>query len=231
MQKTLVAATVVALIGVAGAANAADVYTSGGLKDGPIFTPATAWTGFYVGLGVGGGIAESDVKINRVDVDSLAGDNILGRAQIGYDRQLGSHYLIGAFFDYDFTDISSKISSPGRSDKIDLTDSWTAGGRIGYLFYPNVLTYVAAGYTEAHFDLPSRFNNNTFSGYTLASGIELPLTGGWFAKGEYRFTQFDKQTIFNSARTTVTDEPRENSIVASIVYKFGGLEGPLAPLK
>ncbi len=62
MQKTLVAATVVALIGVAGAANAADVYTSGGLKDGPIFTPATAWTGFYVGLGVGGGIAESDVK-------------------------------------------------------------------------------------------------------------------------------------------------------------------------
>ena len=60
MQKTLVAATLAAFVGVAGAANAADIYAPGGYKDVPVVVPP-AWTGFYVGGSVGR--AWNDIKL------------------------------------------------------------------------------------------------------------------------------------------------------------------------
>ena len=120
MQKTLAAATVAALIGVAGAANAADVYSRGGsLKDGPIFAPASSWTGFYIGLGVGGGDIDSHVigtdnAGGRANLDGLGGDGFLGRAQVGYDYQLGSRWLAGIFFDYDLANLTSSFNSTGQ---------------------------------------------------------------------------------------------------------------------
>jgi outer membrane immunogenic protein len=235
MQKTLAAATVAALIGVAGAANAADVYSRGGsLKDGPIFAPASSWTGFYIGLGVGGGDIDShiigtDNAGGRANLDGLGGDGFLGRAQVGYDYQLGSRWLAGIFFDYDLANLTSSFNSTGQLTDVhaNLKESWTAGGRLGYLLFPNTLTYVLAGYSEARFDLSSGFNNDTFSGYTLGSGVEFQIAGNWYAKGEYRFTQYEKQTVFSNGVVTVTDEPRENTIVSSLIYKFGGFQEPL----
>ena len=32
------------------------------------------------------------------------------------------------------------------------TNTWVAGGRIGYLVNPNVLTYFSGGYTQAKFN-------------------------------------------------------------------------------
>ena len=54
MKKTLAAATIAALVGVAGAANAADLYKGGSMKDAPVFVPPPTWTGFYIGAHVGG---------------------------------------------------------------------------------------------------------------------------------------------------------------------------------
>ena len=55
MKVTTAAATVAALVGVAGAASAADLYKGGSLKDAPpAFVPPTTWTGFYIGGHVGG---------------------------------------------------------------------------------------------------------------------------------------------------------------------------------
>ena len=54
MKKTLAAATVAALVGVAGAANAADLYQGGSMKDAPVYVPPPTWTGFYIGAHVGG---------------------------------------------------------------------------------------------------------------------------------------------------------------------------------
>ena len=56
MKKTLAAATVAVLVAVAGAANAADMYSpsGGGLKD----VPPPTWNGFYIGAHVGGAWAD-----------------------------------------------------------------------------------------------------------------------------------------------------------------------------
>ncbi len=295
MQKTLVAATVAALVGVGGTAYAADVYAPGSLKDAPILvTPQTAWTGFYLGLGIGGGSVNHDLKATGAtsgdigsitsgdgdyysktttysydgsasgSLNGLGGDGIFGAVQVGYDRQLDSHFVIGGFFDYDFADISSSASgalsgdvtsttcttkgknnptttcddpvtigsgSGSASGTIKLTDMWTVGGRVGYLVQPTTLAYFLAGYSEAGFDLPRGFKSDTFSGWTVGGGLETQLTGNWFLKGEYRFTQLGKQTILNVSDDTssakITDEPTIQSARVSLVYKIGHVADPL----
>ena len=74
MKKTLAAATVAALVGVAGAANAADLYKGGSLKDAPAYVPPPTWTGFYIGAHVGGFWAD----INNHNVDDFLGTTDLG---------------------------------------------------------------------------------------------------------------------------------------------------------
>ena len=63
MKKTLLGVTIAALVGAAGAGNAADMYAPASLKDGAAFVPAPVWTGFYVGANVGS--AWSNVDLGR----------------------------------------------------------------------------------------------------------------------------------------------------------------------
>ena len=50
MQKTIFAAALAAAVGMGGA-QAADLRTTGSLKDAPVYEPAYSWTGFYFGAG------------------------------------------------------------------------------------------------------------------------------------------------------------------------------------
>ncbi len=65
MQKTLAAATIAALAGVSGAANAADLYAPApaSLKDAPIYLAST-WAGFYVGANIGATWSNIDIARN-----------------------------------------------------------------------------------------------------------------------------------------------------------------------
>ena len=62
MKKTLMAAATAALLGMGGAATAADMYHGGGLKDVPAYVPPPLWTGFYIGGHMG--IAWSQLDLN-----------------------------------------------------------------------------------------------------------------------------------------------------------------------
>ncbi len=223
MQKTLAAAALAAVLGIGGA-HAADLNSGASMKDGPFYAPAQSWTGFYLGAGGGGGATSSNLK-GVVDIanfaafagaDGLGGMGGFGTVQVGYDRQLDRRFVVGAFFDYDFASIDSKLrGSVGLGDEtyslnlpFNLTDSWTAGGRAGYLVNPSTLVYGLAGYTEAHFDLPQGAHNSDFSGWTAGAGIETGLGGPWYLKGEYRFTQLDKRTLYSGSLLAPLDEER-----------------------
>ncbi|MGO9170483.1 MAG: outer membrane protein [Rhodomicrobium sp.] len=242
MQKTLVAATLAAVLGMGGAAYAADIYTGGGLKDVPVYAPGISWTGFYLGVGGGGGATSSDLKAAAstdlasgfAEANGIGGMGGFGTVQVGYDRQLDSRFVVGAFFDYDFASIDSKLSAGisvlgtpliGVNAPFNLTDSWTVGGRVGYLIHPNTLFYGLAGYTEAHFDLPAGAQNSTFSGWTAGAGIETNLGGAWFLKGEYRYTSLDQQTLYagsfgETGHYKVTDQPDIQTGRLVLTYKF-----------
>ncbi len=224
-------------------ANAADMYVPGpagpgGYKDGPAYV-GVDWTGFYLGAGGGGGATSQDLKASETirtrtdfaEADGLGGMGGFGTVQIGYDRQFLPRWVAGVFADFDFDSIDSsfKVGGPGGTLKFpfNLTDSWTVGGRLGYLVNPNTLVYGLGGYTEAKFDLPSGTHNSTFSGFSAGAGIETSLGGPWFLKGEYRFTGLDSQTIFlknsncdGTCSFKVTDQPDVQTGRLVLTYKF-----------
>lgn len=222
----------VGVIALSATASAADMYTApagpGGYKDA--YVPALTWTGFYLGVGGGGGATSQDLtaKLNSfalAEANGIGGMGGFGTVQVGYDRQIMPRIVVGAFFDYDFDSIDSsvKLLNGAASFSFNLTDMWTVGGRIGYLVNPNTLVYALAGYTEAKFDLPAGASNNTFSGYSVGAGLETSLTGNWFLKGEYRFTSLDTQTIFEVGRRynfNVTDQPDIQTGRLVLAYKF-----------
>jgi outer membrane immunogenic protein len=229
-----------------GSAQAADLRT-GSLKDAPEYLPASTWTGFYLGVGGGGGavnntIAATDSYGSGLEFSGIGGTGGFGTVQVGYDRQLDQHFVVGVFFDYDFANIESSLSVNGYGDsaKIShtLTDSWTVGGRVGYLVNANTLVYGLAGYTEAHFDVGLPFGlsdglayNGDYSGWTAGAGIETNLGGSWFLKGEYRFTSLDEKTLLSGSygegdgTFKVTNQPDIQTGRLVLSYKLNGV-GP-----
>ena len=210
MQKTLLAATLAAILGMSGGAYAADLTAGGSMKDAPAYVPdAGIWSGFYVGAGIGGGMTNDDLKgsLTRIrqedpslEVKGLGGEGIFGTVEVGYDRQFG-RFVGGVFFDYDFSNITGdfalNLGSNTYKATWTLNDSWSAGGRVGYLVNPSTLAYFLAAYTQAEYSVPAGLQNPDREGVTLGGGLETQLGGHWFLKAEYRFTSLDSVTLYN----------------------------------
>ncbi len=246
MRKSLVAAAFAAVLGMGCPAYAADLNADGSMKDGPVYVPEMGWTGFYVGLGVGGAATDDDLKFSKtrkeydpgLEVNGLGGEGILGTVEVGYDRQFG-RFVGGVFFDYDFSHITGDIKLTGYKGSIteswDLTDSWSAGGRLGYLVNPSTLAYALAAYTEAEYSLPSGLKNPTRDGLTLGGGLETQLGGHWFLKAEYRFTGLNTVTLFDETKWGWTEKLTDQGDIQSarlvLSYKADIFGGDVTPLK
>jgi outer membrane immunogenic protein len=166
----------------------------------PISTTET-WSGFSLGVGGGVGFLNADVssKASRTDnVTACSGDpatclgyvsinqtytsNIDGLGDTGgfftvqaaYDYQFASEWVLGAFVDADWSDVSANAKQTGASSvafcngcggpgtlhpssaTIDtlLSSDWSisVGGRLGWLATPGTLLYVLGAYTHADLD-------------------------------------------------------------------------------
>jgi outer membrane immunogenic protein len=193
---------------------------------------ARPWTGFYIGAGIGGGAVVHDASIpGLINFDGVGGEGAFGTAIIGYDRLLAPRIVGGVFADYDFaSSVSSSLSFGGIfSGSLDHDHSWSVGGRLGVLSSPTTLWYGLAGYTQAHFDTSSTAGSvdvPDFSGYFVGAGVESQLRDGWSLRTEYRFTQFNSETIAG----LVDDEPSMHTVRALLTYKWGREEA-YAPMK
>ncbi|MBI4724567.1 MAG: outer membrane beta-barrel protein [Rhodomicrobium sp.] len=254
MQKTLVAATLAAVLGMGGSAYAADMYKGGSLKDAPVAVaaPETSWTGFYLGVGGGGGAVNHDLKFTGEDyrydtlqvaefgggrsaeLNGIGGDGGFVTVEVGYDRQFG-RFVGGIFFNYDFTSIGSEFNAGRFSASYDLDSLWSVGGRLGYLVNPNTLAYVLGAYTQANFEASSALKafgigDRDYSGFTVGGGLETALGGNWFLKAEYRFTALDTETLLsecNDGCFKVTDDANIHQGRVVLSYKVGSGYEPL----
>ncbi|MGA7325965.1 MAG: outer membrane beta-barrel protein [Rhodomicrobium sp.] len=228
MQRTFAAAMLAATLGMGGGAFAADVYSSGGMKDAPFAIAETSWTGFHVGLGLGGAAVNHDIIADSVELNGVGGTGIFGTVELGYDRQFG-RIVAGIFFNYDFANLSSDLKS-GGVESAKLNDMWSAGGRIGYLVNPDTLAYFLAAYTQASFDMPASYRSITPDGYSLGGGLETKLGGNWSLKGEYRFTVLNTDTLSSSC-PRVTDQADIQTGRLVLSYKADIFGRDYTPLK
>jgi len=220
-------ATVVAMsamLGV-GATSAADLparYTKA-----PVAAPVMAynWTGCYIGGNVGGGFARTEqTQIAKVGGPAIIpnnnfgnsdGTNVIGGAQIGCDYQFAGNWVVGVQGMFDFGNIRSSHIVPTAFPGFPVgafisnnrtKDVFTATGRIGYLFAPQVLGYVKGGGAWARIDhefigtIPATFLSENAvgidrQGWTVGGGLEWMFAPGWSVFGEYNYLDFGRKDI------------------------------------
>ncbi|MBR1272499.1 autotransporter domain-containing protein [Bradyrhizobium sp. AUGA SZCCT0222] len=218
--------------------------------------PVVNWTGCYVGGGGGYGLWNQEnttyddgpPRTRFSESATTGGRGYLGTVQGGCDYQLaaaGARFVVGAFGDYDFSSLKGNLN-PQRVNGVGdekMSSAWSAGGRLGWLALPNLLTYVSVGYTEATFDrtdftgisapfgVPAGLftDKRTYKGWFIGAGDEYALNflPGLFWKNEYRFSEFDVAT--NPIRITATGLPTgvsidsekyTHTVRSQLVYRF-----------
>jgi len=249
-MKKFVAA--LAMLGaLCGGASAADLAVK---APPPAPAPVYNWTGFYIFGGAGGGLWAADQHIQAtgsnipLTIDQRqGGSGWFGTVGLGYDWQFNSSWVAGLFADGQFGSIRGTLQDPTFppiTGTQKLEDSWAVGARIGWLVAPNVLSYVNAGYSGAHFgqtnftDLAgvpagihlASYNKN---GWFVGGGVENSLNifgftaPGWFMKTEYRAAFYNSRTaneLFDVTNLPVGHDIRFNNwnqtISTSLVYRF-----------
>jgi outer membrane immunogenic protein len=259
MKKLLLAiSTVVAFTGSAFAADLARKAP----PMAPPPPPPPSFTGCWLSGGVGYGLFDQESTIfdvpsgiQETGTTDFGGRGWLGRIGAGCDYQFSffgnSQWVIGAFGDYDWTNIRGRRDLEGEfvGDQ-NLNNQWAIGGRIGWVALPNLMTFVSGGYTQAHFGgtafvdnffphigLASPFTTDavTHTGWFIGGGEEyafnwLPVQG-LFWKTEYRLSEFDRQDVFIRAFGVPEALDHQKTFVQTITtslvwrFNFGGLGG------
>jgi outer membrane immunogenic protein len=220
MNKLLIATTAAVALATVGTAGAADLP----VKAPPMVAAAPivyGWTGCYVSGGVGYGMWNQDNNAFTTVgppastlTQTAGGRGWLGRVGVGCDYQVAPQFVIGAFGDYDWENIHGNFQDipTGFIGNEKLSASWHAGLRVGYLPYPNLLTFISGGWTQARFDavtmtdafgiipgglLNFNFPSNTYNGWFIGGGTEylLPFAPNLSWKTEYRFAQYEAANL------------------------------------
>jgi outer membrane immunogenic protein len=202
-----------------------------------------SWTGFYIGAGGGAGAVVHDLSVdvpgvvNVLGFDGIGGEGIFGTVIVGLDYQIHPAFVVGVFADYDFSGITTDLSLLGGlfSASLEHNHSWSIGGRLGILTSPTTLWYGMLGYTQAEFELSTTLGSVSlpdFSGYFIGAGVESQLGGGFSLRAEYRYTQFDSESVFSIPGVLdVSLEPSMHTARVALSYKFGRREETRVPLK
>jgi outer membrane immunogenic protein len=230
MTRTLLA-LVTALALAPLAAQAADMPVK---APAPLPPPAPSWTGCYLEAGYGYGMwnqqqhTETFPGLLPVTAANTTdgGRGWLGRFGGGCDYQLSgglSSWVIGAFGEYDAMNLkgTNNFQNVGLAGVFGAptwayekeNSAWYAGGRIGYVVTPNLLSYFDGGYTETHFNGQSFtfLNTNvpvggflpaaTYHGWFVGGGVEYALNFSWlpihglFWRNEYRFAEYRSKDL------------------------------------
>lgn len=186
MQKTFVAATIAALVGMSGTAVASDFgYRGGGYYGQPVYSAPPVfgirplWSGFYIGVNGGGGWAANNGDITFYDTTSgvtltSAGpnaDGAFGGGQIGYNWRgiIAPCVVLGVEADLQGSGISNDVSGNTITGlgtfRASQSLDWfgTVRGRIGYATDP-ALFYFTGGFAFGNVQdeafLADRFGNS-----------------------------------------------------------------------
>jgi outer membrane immunogenic protein len=222
--------------------SASEAVADGYARKAAVAAAPPSWTGFYVGVGGGAGAVVHDLSVdvpggNVLSFDGIGGEGIFGTVVVGLDYQIHPMVVIGVFADYDFSGISSDLSVVGGlfTASLDHNHSWSIGGRLGLLSSPTTLWYGTLGYTQAEFELSSTAGSLSlpdFSGYFIGAGVESQLGGGFSLRAEYRYTQFDSESVFSIPGVVdISLEPSMHTARVALSYKFGRRGEAPMPLK
>ncbi len=125
---------------------------------------------------------------DNIDVGIDGVDNVEGflyGGTLGYDIQSGN-VVYGA--ELEATESTGRISTTGG--RIEAGRDLYAGGRLGFVVGDSALLYAKAGYTNARVSYPGLGGDNG-DGVRVGAGVEYKLSDKMFARGEYRYSNYE----------------------------------------
>jgi outer membrane immunogenic protein len=250
--KKLTLAAAAASVLFTGAASAADLaprYT----KAAPLAAPAYDWSGFYLGVNLGGSASGGSIKSDpsgAIGSGEGLGDSadqfragVTGGFQGGYNWQVAPNFVLGVEGDINWLSSNRSfcvIDECGTFPLIVTTRTdWlsTVRGRVGYTWDRSML-YVTGGVAFA--DVRDSFNffsftdiatnHQTRSGYAVGAGLETALVGNWTLKAEYLFSDVGTNRVnLNPGDGNGFLDFRHQYQIGRIGlnYRFGGFGSPV----
>jgi outer membrane immunogenic protein len=188
---------------VSGAAVAADMAPRYTKAPPPIVSPATNWSGFYIGAM--GGYASENTSDDNIVLPGVVADPRMkggfGGGTVGYNWQTGQ-FVFGLEADAAFGDIHASATAFGVTAESKIRSLGTVRGRVGMAF-DTVLLYATGGYAWADnkFSItapPLSFSESNFHhGWTVGAGVEWMFAPKWSVKFEYLYRDFGSETYFS----------------------------------
>lgn len=224
------------VVGSFGIANAADMAVK---APPPTMAPAPSWTGFYLGLDVGGAWGHDNVSPTVADggtfprSNHLSLDGAVGGGTLGYNYQFGN-FVVGVEGDVGAMEVAKSLADPLGGTEIDFLRNGVYGdatGRLGFLAFSNLLVYGKGGWAAygGKADTTTALtgftvgNSGTFTGWTAGGGVEYKLDSHWSAKAEYMYYDFGSETATLTSAAGVfgyTNTLRLNTVKFGLNYLF-----------
>jgi outer membrane immunogenic protein len=250
-MKKIFSAAAVALALSTGSALAADLPSHKGPP--PVYAPPPpvfSWTGFYVGVNLGGGWRERDhfnnwawgafapgpgpvLPLGLAAWNNNANNSggVVGGGQIGYNFQFSPWLVVGIETDFQGTSIGSGGNGGGwwggGWGNVGARLPWfgTVRGRLGFTpFDPHFLIYGTGGFAYGEVQRSGFINtfNQVETGWTAGGGIEWAFLPNWSAKAEYLYTDLSSNNNNNWGWGWGNNLPhyRFHTIRAGLNYHF-----------
>jgi outer membrane immunogenic protein len=157
-----------------------------------VVSPATNWSGFYIG--VMGGYGSENTS------DPLGIKGGFGGGTVGYNWQFGT-IVTGVEADGAFGDVSSSTTITGVAVAAKVDALATVRGRVGVAF-DQFLLYGTGGLALADAKVSASAlgvgisDSRTLTGWTVGAGVEWMFMPRWSVKAEYLYRSFGGQTFF-----------------------------------
>src|SRR5262245_37023039 len=182
------------------------------------------WTGFRVGMLVGGTLAGGDWTSTP---DSAAGSfsagGVLVGRTLGYNLQTGSSYVIGVETDIAASSLKGTVSPATCASNCEISTPWLATARLrfGYAFN-DIMPYLTVGVGIARLVASGPFGSERTNnlGWLAGLGVEFVLLGPWTAKLEYLFTDLNGLTCNLACNGPVAINVHESVFRAGLNYRI-----------
>jgi len=234
------------IVGAAAAADLQPMYT----KAPPPPPPMYNWTGFYVGVNIGGSWGRQDVSLLTPTVaitNSTHLDGVIGGGQIGYNWQANSPWVFGLEADiqgsgqrgtgaFGLPGITGILVVPASAIAYEDKLEWfgTVRGRVGYAIgdMGRWLPYITGGLAYGQGNINGAGNlgattvafssSNTYVGWTVGAGIEWAFADRWSGKLEYLYMDLGNGPTIPITATSVITAGRMTDNIArvGVNYRF-----------